>query len=736
MKKKNFAVGNMHCAGCARTVETLAAKVPGVCKAFVNIATGRLTLELDDSADTSAITAKLTAAITPRGYTLTDLDSPSAISSNAASTEKNKRMEEFSFAIACTACILLMLVAMGPMIFPALALPHTLNICLQLVFTAVIVVAGRNIYGNGFLSLIQRSPNMNSLIAVGTTAAVAYSVYLLVSGESHLYFDTAGMIVTLILLGRLLEAGAKRKTSAAIRSLIQLVPRTATVVRQGKEETIPVSELRSGDIIRIRPGERLPADGIITEGMSALDESMLTGESIPVEKEPGARVVAASLNTNGSFLYQAQEVGAKTVLAGIVRLLEDAQGSRPPIARLADQVSAVFVPVVLCLGIVTFSAWLIAGAGMAQALSFGLAVLVVACPCALGLATPTALIVGIGRGATAGVLIKSGAALECTAKIQTLIFDKTGTLTQGKIELEEITVFDPSMTVDQVLAIAAALEQASEHPIGKAIVAAATEKKLSLPRTAAFAALPGYGATAEVDDDNYLIGNVRLLTEFQVMGIKQAAEMASHGTVVFLATYNTLLAAFSIADRVKPEAVTVVTTLKNRGIHPVMLTGDNFHTARKIGELCGISEIYAGLLPEEKVKKVAQLTSEAGISAMVGDGINDAPALARASVGIAIGSGTDVAMEAADIVLVSGKLDGIVNAIELSRATLRIIRQNLFWAFFYNAIGIPVAAGILTVWGGPALSPVLGACAMAMSSICVVSNALRLRRCKLTHYSD
>jgi Cu+-exporting ATPase len=547
------------------------------------------------------------------------------------------------------------------------------------------------------------------------------------------YYETAAVVITLVALGRWLEARARGRTSEAIRRLVTLAPRTARVRRDGVEVDVPTAEVQVGDLIRIRPGERIAVDGEVVEGASTVDESMLTGESLPVEKVVGAPVYAGTVNLTGSFVFRATRVGAATTLARIIRLVEEAQGSRAPIQRLADRVAAVFVPVVLVLAGATFVGWWLLGPepALLYALTNAVAVLVIACPCAMGLATPTAIMVGTGRGAEFGVLIKSAAALETLHRVNTVVFDKTGTLTTGRPVVTDVVAIPPA-TEEDVLALAAAAEQGSEHPIGQAIVTRAKEDGLALPPVSAFAAVPGQGIDAMAPDGRVLLGNRAFMeargVDVSALGARATALAEDGKTVVYLALAFRPLGLIAVADAIKPEAPAVVAALTVRGVDVIMVTGDDRKTADAIARRAGLARVVAEVLPEDKARAIEQLRAAGRRAAMVGDGINDAPALARADVGIAMGSGTDIAIEAADVTLMRGDLRGVVVAYELSRTTIRIVKQNLFWAFGYNVVLIPVAAGVLYPIWGVLLSPILAGAAMAFSSVSVVTNSLRLKR--------
>jgi Cu+-exporting ATPase len=621
--------------------------------------------------------------------------------------------------------------------------------------------AGWRFYKGTWGALKHRTADMNTLVAVGTSAAYFYSmvavflprIFTGTGVELGLYFDTSAMIIALILLGRFLETRARGQTSEAIKKLISLNPDTAVVIRDGKEQEIPVDEVQVGYLILVRPGERVPVDGIIKEGYSSIDESMITGESIPVEKQEGDEVIGASINRTGSFKFQATRVGEDTTLARIVQLVEEAQGSKAPIQRLADVIASYFVPAVISISIVTFIIWYFIGPApsLTYAILNFVAVLIIACPCAMGLATPTAIIVGTGKGAEHGVLIRNAETLERTQKIDTVLIDKTGTLTRGELRVTDIVTSGPSE--DEVLKLAAAAERSSEHSLGAAIVRKAVDKGLEIPAVTDFKAIPGQGIEALVNNSQLYIGNLRLMNDNKLVfnGLEKEAERlwAEGKTVMFLATGSQVTGIIALADTLKPNAATVVKALQNMGIQVIMITGDNRRTAEAIAREANIGRVISEVLPEHKAQEVKKLEDEGKIVAMVGDGINDAPALAQADVGIAIGTGTDVAMETGDITLISGDVNGIVTAISLGRRTVRTIKQNLFWAFAYNTALIPVAAGILYIAFGNSgvpsglhfilgefgfLNPILAAAAMATSSITVVSNSLRLKKFRPASY--
>jgi len=583
---------------------------------------------------------------------------------------------------------------------------------------------------------------MDSLIAIGTSAAFLYGIYAITriaNGNTEyandLYFETAGVIISLILLGKYLESVTKGKTSEAIKKLMGLAPKTATVIHDGQEMVIPIEEVETGDVLLVKPGEKIPVDGEVVEGSTSVDESMLTGESIPVEKTNGSKVIGASINKNGMIKFKATKVGKDTALAQIIKLVEDAQGSKAPIARLADIIAGYFVPAVIVIAILAAAAWYLSGMSVIFSLTIFIAVLVIACPCALGLATPTAIMVGTGKGAEYGVLIKGGGALETAHKINTIVFDKTGTITEGKPQVTDI-VTTGDISESELLLFSASAEKGSEHPLGEAIVNGARERNLDLLDVESFQAIPGHGIEVFIKGRKMLLGNKKLMDDRKIkITLQQDSDrLAAEGkTPMYIAADGRLAGIIAVADVMKPSSKRAVEMLHSMGIEVAMITGDNRRTAEAIAKLVGIDRVLAEVLPQDKANEVKKLQAEGKKVAMVGDGINDAPALAQADIGIAIGSGTDVAMESADIVLMRSDLMDVPTAIQLSRRTIRNIKQNLFWAFGYNTAGIPIAAGLLYLFGGPLLNPIIAAAAMAFSSVSVLANALRLKRFKPLH---
>ena len=738
LKTYTFKVEGMTCSACANRVERVTKKLNGVQSSVVNFATEKLTVNI---AEDEIGYGEIKAAVDKAGYKLVKEEE---IAEGKKKLEASKVLL-IRFIVSLIFAVPLLIITMGHMLGMPLSniitpMMNPFNFAIiQVVLTLPVMIMGYKFYTVGIKNLFKLSPNMDSLIAISTLAAFIYGlfgIYKINSGETeyamHLYFESAAVILTLITLGKYLEAISKGKTSQAIKALMGLAPKTATVVRNNSEIVVPVEEVIVGDIVLVKPGDKLPVDGEVIEGSTAIDESMLTGESIPVEKSIGSNVIGASINKTGFIKYKATRVGKDTALAQIVKLVEEAQGSKAPIAKLADIISAYFVPTVIILAIIAAIGWLIAGETPVFALTIFIAVLVIACPCALGLATPTAIMVGTGKGAENGVLIKGGEALETTHQIKTIVFDKTGTITEGKPVVTDIIT--NGISENEILALAASAEKGSEHPLGEAIVRGAEEKNLEFKSIEEFNAIPGLGIEVKIDGKTILIGNKKLIDEKSIdidALSKDCDKLASEGkTPMYIAIDGILRGIVAVADTVKPSSKSAIESLHKMGIKVAMITGDNKKTADAIAKQVGIDIVLAEVLPEDKANEVKKLQGENQKVAMVGDGINDAPALAQADVGIAIGSGTDVAIESADIVLMRSDLMDVTTAIKLSKATIKNIKQNLFWAFGYNVLGIPVAMGVLHIFGGPLLNPMIAAAAMSLSSVSVLTNALRLRKFK------
>ena len=744
-KQKEYIIEGMSCASCAMTIENAVSKIPGVEKASVNLATEIMTVEANDSVTPEAI-AKVVDGV---GYSAR----PRGKSVEEELEEKNEKKEAHlremkrNLTISAIFAVPLLFIAMADMVgipMPAFLSPMQSPVSyalIQLALVLPIIWLGRRFFVDGFKALSKGHPNMDSLVALGTSAAFLYSLYgtyHVLEGHAHfamnLYYESAGVILTLITLGKYFEDVSKGKTSMAIQTLVGLAPKMATVLRDGQEVEVPVEEVQVGDLIRVKPGEKVPVDGIVTEGNSTVDESMLTGESIPVSKSVGDEVIGASLNKTGSFILKATKIGKDTALSQIIQLVEQAQGSKAPIAKLADKVSGVFVPIVIVLALVSGLAWYFLGQeSWVFALTITISVLVIACPCALGLATPTAIMVGTGKGAENGILLKSGEALEEANHVNMVVFDKTGTITNGTPVVTDVVTAD-STNADALIRLAASLEVASEHPLGEAIVAKAKEQEATFDEVTNFEAIPGFGIKGHVGETLVFLGNEKWMRENGLANEamnEKANRFAEQGKTPLYIGYNDAVQGLIVvADTVKESSARAIQTLHEMGIQVAMMTGDHERTAQAIAAEVGIDRVFSEVLPQDKANYVSKLQEEGYIVAMVGDGINDAPALAQAQVGIAIGTGTDVAIESADAVLMKSDLMDVPAMLKLSRATIRNIKENLFWAFAYNVIGIPFAMGVLHLFGGPLLNPMIAGAAMSFSSVSVVLNALRLKRWK------
>lgn len=740
-----YDIEGMTCASCSQTIEKVVGKLNGVKTVAVNLATEKMTVDFDSTLLSSQ---EIIKAVQNAGYEARE----SLSQEDQADLDKEKKEKQIKhlwkrFWISGLFALPLLYIAMGEMI--GLPIPSAIDPMMyparfaltQVALVIPTLVVGRSFFTIGFKALFKGHPNMDSLVALGTSAAVLYSLYgtiMVLLGDNHfamnLYYETAGVILTLITLGKYFEAVSKGKTSEAIKKLMGLAPKTAIVIRNDSEVEVQVEDVQLGDIIVVKPGEKIPVDGVVVSGTSAVDESMITGESIPIEKKTGDTVIGASINKNGSFRFEATKIGKDTTLSQIIKLVEDAQGSKAPIAQLADKVSGVFVPIVIVLAVLSGLVWFFLGQeSWIFALTITISVLVIACPCALGLATPTAIMVGTGKGAENGVLIKGGDALETTHKIETIVFDKTGTITEGKPVVTDVIVTEFSDKT-RLLQLAASAEKGSEHPLGEAIIQEGERLELPFKEVSHFEAIPGHGIEVVIENEALILGNKKLMLErnIDLSSIEANSDLlASEGkTPMYVANREHLLGIIAVADTIKKSSIDAITKLHRMGIEVAMITGDNKRTAEAIAKQVGIDRVLSDVLPEDKANEVKKLQQEGKKVAMVGDGINDAPALAQADIGIAIGSGTDVAMESADIVLMRSDLMDVPTAIELSHATIKNIKENLFWAFAYNTLGIPVAMGILYAFGGPLLSPMVAGAAMSFSSVSVLLNALRLKRFK------
>ena len=747
----NLDVQGMTCAGCVSSVEKALGGVDGVDLAEVNFALNRASVRYNPEI---ANPAKLESAVEAAGFEAHRLKDSDDIPEPSEKSEQDYVKFRGKMWLAIVFSVPLVLLAMGPMLgfpLPVWIAPETNPLrygLIQLLLTLPVLWAGRDFYTKGFSTFVHRNPNMDTLVAMGTAAAVGFSLWNMFGAELNVegfYFETAGVIIALILLGKSLEAKSKSRASAAISSLLKLRPKEAILVHEGKESNISIDLVHPGDILRVRPGSIIPADGIVIEGFSYVDESMLTGEPVPVEKNSGdsaadgSEVTGGTLNTNGLLTIRVKRVGGETTLARIIRLVENAQLAKAPVARLADQVAGIFVPVVLVIAALTGFFWWYSGASANEILSYTVAVLVIACPCALGLATPIAIMVGTGTGAQHGILFRNAPALEAAHDLDTIIMDKTGTLTEGRPKVTQILTVDAeadssTFAEAEVLRFAAAVEQGSEHPLGRAVVAEAEKRNqegvFSLAVISGFEAKTGFGVKAVCNGNLILVGNPALMSAenvFSEVPENLEKQIFPGSTPIYVAVDGKLIGVICLADEARPESKAAVRKFQQLGLEVVMLTGDQQSSAEAVAAKTGIAKFHAGVLPEEKAEIVKQYQAQGARVGMIGDGINDAPALAQADVGIAMGSGSDVAMETSDVVLMKNDLRHVADALRLSRATLRNIRQNLFWAFGYNVIGIPIAAGLLVPFGGPALHPMFAAGAMAFSSVSVVMNSLRLR---------
>ena len=738
--QKKFTVTGMTCSACSARVENVVGKLDGVQSVAVSLLTGSMSVQYDPEHTDET---QIIGAVERAGYGASLSDGVRA----RHNPEQEKAMQSMKRRILVSACLLvpLMYLAMGHMFswpLPAVfrePLPLALT---EMALTVPVLAVNFSYYTRGFRNLLHGAPNMDSLIAVGSGAAFLYGLYATVkivlavsAGDGQtaaafahdLYYESAAMILTLVTLGKFFETRSRGQTGRAIERLMDLEPKTACVLRDGKEETVPVAQVREGDTVLLRPGQSVPVDGVVLEGVSSVDESALTGESIPAEKKPGDRVAAATVNQSGFLRFRADRVGQDTTLAGIIRLVEEAGSSKAPIARLADRISGIFVPVVMGIALLAAAVWLLAGESFEFAMTIGIAVLVISCPCALGLATPVSIMVGTGRGAECGILIKTAESLETLCKVDTVVWDKTGTLTEGKPSVTDIWPFCAKET--ELLTLAAALERPSEHPLAAAVLREAEKRHISVPEVTDFQTLPGRGVCAVLDGRRLIAGTPAFLRESGFIA-PSYPELSEEGkTLLYFAEEKRgFLGVIAAADRERPDARQAVEALRKMGLTVCLLTGDRASAAEAVGKRLGVDRIIADVLPDGKEEVIRSLQGEGRKVCMVGDGINDAPALARADVGMAIGAGTDVAIESADTVLMRSRPTDVASGIELSRAVLRNIKMNLFWALFYNSLGIPVAAGVLIPLFGLKLSPMIGAAAMSCSSVCVVSNALRLRR--------
>lgn len=762
MKTCKLSVTGMTCAACQANVTKAANKLNGTEKADVNLLSGTLTVTFDE---TKLTEQDYINAVNDIGYgaTLYDENKKNRLKSEWEARKRNEEESLYSMKKRLVSSIaflaVLMYITMGHMV--GLPLPHflhgtenaLLNAVIQMLLTIPVMIINRKFFTSGFKGLIKRAANMDSLVALGSSASFLYGIFaiiMMVKGtvngnlqisehySQQLYFESSAMILTLVTVGKFLETRSKGKTSDALGKLVALSPKTANVIRNGKEITIEADDIKEGEILIIRPGERIAVDGVITSGNGFVDQSAVTGESLPVEKAVGDEVISATLNKNGTFTMTASRVGENTTLAQIIRLVDEAGSSKAPIARLADKVSGIFVPAVMIISAITFSVWLLFGKDFEAALSFAVTVLVISCPCALGLATPVAIMAGTGKAAENGILIKSAEALEALGNVDKIVLDKTGTVTSGEMSVSDIFVYDKSLSEKEFLAVCAALEKGSEHPLANAV--RKKGERLSLPQVTDFEILEGKGISGVIDNEKYIAGNKRFLKEnnidFSAVENK-IEEISSQGkTPLMFCKENQIIGIIAVSDTIREDSIEAIKSFKRLGKKVVMLTGDNKAAAEFIGNNAEIDEIYSELLPADKEQTIRSLQEKSEKIAFIGDGINDAPALTRADVGIAIGAGTDIAIDAADIVLIKSTLSDAVKAVELSKSVMRNIKTNLFWAFFYNVLGIPLAAGVLYPAFALKLTPMIGSAAMSMSSLCVVTNALRLRFFKSKFIKD
>lgn len=742
-KEEVFVIDGMTCAACAVTVENAVNKIDNVDSAVVNLTTEKMTVRYNSDLVSEE---EIEKAVVDAGYGASVFDPATAKSQSERQSEATQNMWH-KFLLSALFAVPLLYLSMGSMM--GMWVPDVVSMdvhplvfaFVQLVLTLPVMYFGRRFYVNGFRSLIKGHPNMDSLVALATSAAFIYSlygVYHIILGHAHhahmLYFESVAVILTLITLGKYFETLSKGRTSDAIQKLVKLSAKTATVIRDGVEESVPIENVVIGDILLVKPGEKIPVDGRVVSGHSAIDESMLTGESIPVEKVTDDKVFGASINGQGSLTIQAERVGDETLLAQIIKLVEDAQQTKAPIAKIADRVAGVFVPVVITIALITFAFWyFVMGESFVFALQVAIAVLVIACPCALGLATPTAIMVGTGRGAENGILYKRGDVLENAHHLDTMVFDKTGTITQGKPQVVDVITYHGDEK--SLLSKVASIEKYSEHPLSQAIVEKAVAEKLDFSEVENFTSLTGRGLQGEVAGQTFYIGNRRLMEELQVdLSASEAAVLAATQkgqTPIYISANQQLLGVITVADLLKVDSKETVAKLQNKGIDVVLLTGDNSKTAQAIAKQAGIKTVISEVLPDQKSQAIKDLQSQGKLVAMVGDGINDAPALAVADIGIAVGSGTDIAIESADIILMKPEISDILKALSISRLTIKVVKENLFWAFIYNILAIPVAMGVLYLFGGPLLNPMIAGLAMGFSSVSVVLNALRLKYIKL-----